>query len=231
MPPNPATISTNWAKIHGIAPDRFDAYRRPGDADELDGLARYVWNMEICREIQTALHILEVCFRNQLHNALTAARGRADWFNDETLLSLDEQSTIIRAKKSLERSRPPRPFTPGRVVAELNFGFWTGLYGSDHEYDIVRPTLAATFPHLVGTARRATVASPLREARLLRNRVSHHEHICFDVSLPSKHGKIIDLIKWMSPEAYELVAIEDQFASVYGATWTAYRPILETLFG
>ncbi|OJU62056.1 MAG: hypothetical protein BGO01_16825 [Armatimonadetes bacterium 55-13] len=229
MPPDPLKISTNWASIRGIAADRFDAFRRPGDADELDALARYVWNMELCRELQTPLHALEVCFRNRLHNALTAAKGRPDWFNDETLLSLDEQSNVIRAKKTLERLR--RPFAPGRVIAELNFGFWTGLYGSDHEINIVRPTLTSTFPHLVGRARRATVASPLREARLLRNRISHHEHICFDVALPSKHAQIITLIQWMSPEIHDVVAISDQFGRVYGATWTAYRPVLETLFG
>jgi len=229
MPGNPLTISSNWANIRGIAPDRFDAYRRPGDADELDGLARYVWNMALCREVQTPLHILEVCFRNRLHNALTASRGRADWFNDERLLSLDEQSAVIRAKKTLERQR--RPFSPGRVVAELNFGFWTGLYGREHENDIVRPTLAATFPHIVGRAVRGTVASPLREARLLRNRVSHHEHICFDVALPTKYADILNLIKWMSSEAPELVALEGRFTHIYGATWTAYRPILETVFG
>lgn len=229
MPGNPLTISSNWANIRGIAPDRFDAFRRANDMDELDGLARYVWNMALCREIQTPLHLLEVCFRNRLHSALTASRGRTDWFNDERLLSLDEQSSVIRAKKTLERLH--RPFDAGRVVAELNFGFWTGLYGKEHENDIVRPTIAMTFPHIVGRAVRATVAGPLREARLLRNRVSHHEHICFDTALPTKYADVISLIKWMSTEASELVALEDRFARVYGSTWAAYRPVLETVFG
>ena len=136
---------------------------------------------------------------------------------------------IIKAKRTLDRAR--RPHDPGRIVAELNFGFWTGLYGREHENAIVRPTLAATFPHLAGRAVRATVSEPLRDARLLRNRVSHHEHICFDAALPAKYFAIIRLIEWMSPQAADAVAIDDEFKKIYGSSWTPYRPILEQLYG
>ena len=62
--------ATNWASLRALAPDRFDAYRRPGDADELDAIARYIWNIEVSKSLHHKLSVLEVTFRNQLNNAL-----------------------------------------------------------------------------------------------------------------------------------------------------------------
>jgi hypothetical protein len=111
-------------------------FRHATDTDELDAIARYLWNMALSRSIQTPLHVLEVTFRNQVHNALTVLRGRPDWYDDYTLMNAEEQKMVAGAKRQL--TRLGRPHAPGRVVAELTFGFWTSLYGRHHDHDIIR---------------------------------------------------------------------------------------------
>ncbi len=222
-------IQANWTAIHGLAPERFDAYLRTGDKDQLDAVARYAWNIAVCQELQSQLHLVEITFRNQLHNALTGLHA-VTWFNNTQLLSPDEQKSVDRAKKQLQQLR--RPYDPGRVVAELNFGFWTQLYGKSHENDIVRPTIHSVFPHYSGTTslKRAAVSGPLREIRLVRNRISHHEHVVFDPNLPKVHSDMVKLLQWMHPQMAELAGIQDGFLSVYGKSWPEFRGIVETLF-
>jgi hypothetical protein len=229
--PNAANISAHWTAIQTLAPDRFDRFRRAHDADELDAVARYLWNMALCRSIQTPLHVLEVTFRNQLHNALRTLRSRSDWYDDSTLMNSREQKMVLGAKSQL--TNLGRPHDPGRVVAELTFGFWTSLYGVHHDLDIIRPTFNSVFQHLPAgvPARRQAATARLRDTRIIRNRVSHHEPIYSMPNLIATHTHICELVAWMSPQMSALIDVDDNFRKLFGAGWTGYRPVLEELFG
>lgn len=221
-------IQTNWTAIRNLAPERFDAYKKPGDQDELDAVARYAWNMDVSKALHPKLHVLEVTFRNQLHNSLTGLYGE-NWYDRPGLLRPSEASKIFSAKSDLSRLR--RPHAPGRIVAALSFGFWTSLFGQDYVTTIGRQTPRLIFPHFPGgRPTRGIAARHLREMRFLRNRISHFEHVAFDPHLPNLHREIGDLIRWMHPQMAELSDVGDNFLSVYGKTWRAYRPVVETLF-
>ena len=187
--------------------------------------------MALCRCIETPLHVLEVPFRNMVHNALAPLRGRPDWYDDNSFMRANEQKMVLAAKRQLTKHR--RPHVPDRVVAELTFGFWTSLYGRHHDHDVVRPTLNSVFQHLpAGTpGRRQTVTTRLKDARTIRNRVSHHEPIYSVPDLIGTHTRICELIAWMSPQMATVVEIDDNFRTLFGNGWTGYRPILEDLFG
>ena len=75
------------------------------------------------------------------------------------------------------------------------------------------------------------IAPLLRDARLLRNRVSHFEHVAFDASLPRFHRLMADLIAWMHPQIAELSDIGDDFLLVYGKTWTDWPAGTVTVAG
>lgn len=224
-----ANILKTWISLEAIAKDRFDAYRRPGDADELDAIARYVWAIEVAKSLQPKLHALEITFRNRVHNALSMLHG-PNWYDLATLMTSDDLSKVAAAKQNLKFLRKPE--NPGRIVAELSFGFWTSLYGKNHEHDVVRPTIHNVFPLYSGPQKlqRSVVASRLRDARFLRNRISHLEHVAFDVKLPSIHAEACEMISWMNTEMGVLSDIGDDFLAVYGKTWKAFRPVVETLF-
>ncbi len=232
MQPNALKITTSWAAIRALAPDRFDRFRRASDTDELDAIARYLWNMALSRSIQTPLHVLEVTFRNRLHNAIVTHRGRSDWYDDTTLIKdHTERKMVASAKKQL--TKLGRPHDPGRVVAELTFGFWTSLYGRHHDQTIIRPTIGTVFqysPPVVPKTRQA-ITPHLKEARDLRNRVSHHEPIYSMPDLGGVHSRLRELVAWMSPEMDTLIDVDDNFRKLFGDGWRVYRPLLEQLFG
>src|SRR5699024_7998637 len=61
---------------------------------------------------------------------------------------------------------------PGKVIAQLTFGFWRYLTSAAHEVTLWRPALHHAFP--TGTAR-PDVDARLGRLHSLRNRVAHHE--------------------------------------------------------
>jgi len=63
---------------------------------------------------------------------------------------------------------------PGKVVAELSFGFWRYLTSSAHEKSLWLQYLHAAYPP--GTSRK-DVDRGLSRLNELRNRVAHHEPI------------------------------------------------------
>ena len=100
---------------------------------------------------------------------------------------------LRKAKEIL--TKEGKPLDAGRVVAELSFGFWTGLTGP--KYDVLwRNHLVKIFPRR--PVQRAHVQTRLNSIRKLRNRVAHHEPI---LSRPLQRdiNQIFDIISWMSP--------------------------------
>jgi len=51
--------------------------------------------------------------------------------------------------------------TPGRVVAELSFGFWIGLVGKQYDHTLWVPHLHRAFPHA-----KAVTTSPSGEKKI-----------------------------------------------------------------
>ena len=54
-----------------LSTERSNAYAKSGDADEVDSVARYLWNLALCSAIQPAIHTLEAT------SAITSSRFRA----------------------------------------------------------------------------------------------------------------------------------------------------------
>ncbi len=98
------------------------------------------------------------------------------------------------------------------MVAELSFGFWTGLTGPKYA-DLWRNQLVKTFSHR--PVQRAEVQTRLNSIRKLRNRVAHHEPI-LSRPLQKDMNQIFDTISWMSPVTARWVrsnsSFEERFA-------------------
>jgi hypothetical protein len=77
----------------------------------------YEYNVRLCETLYGLLHGLEVAIRNAEHHALTTSFGSPTWY-DVAPLSGYWQDKVSKAK-----ARPGVGGTPGKVVAELTFGF------------------------------------------------------------------------------------------------------------
>lgn len=120
-----------------ISSDRFGAYVHATGGDRIRAVALYQWNAAISAAFYETLHYVEVIFRNALHHQLEAVHatiaGRspgAAWFDEPSWVAhhwFHEQAAAARDKAVGTAGHNPARPRPGKVVAELPFGFWRYL--------------------------------------------------------------------------------------------------------
>ena len=141
----------------------------------LRALELYKWNIALSGALFEAIAVVEVVVRNEIDNNLTTWANSlgADWMD---ITPLDEKG---RADIAKARSRNAKNPSHGKVLAELNFGFWRFLVANRYLHTIWIPSMNSAFPHLRGHPgeRRKVVERSIERLWFLRNRIGHHEPI------------------------------------------------------
>lgn len=185
--------------VNTLSADRLSPYIIAADGNLNNAVELYRWNIQISGAFYEALSIAEVSLRNSLDNQLTKLHSGEPgfWFdNSRNLLTGDALSDISLARK--RANRPGRFETPGRVVSELNFGFWKYILAKRYESTLWTPALRHGFPGLE-LKQRSIVFSAVSELHSLRNRIAHHEPI-HQRDLSQDLLTTYRLIDWISPD-------------------------------
>lgn len=198
-----------------LAAERLDAYRQD-QASALVTLARYLWNMAICESLYSTLQMVEIALRNALQRSLESHFQSTQWYDVPAcwqLLTHTQQNQILEARQNLQRQG--KPLNPGRIIAELTFGFWTAFFNKRfaQNRDVIRIT-AQTFRSAPKSQRDLhSLNRRLTGLRELRNRVFHHERIIHWADLDSRQAAMLETIGWLSPELQELATLLDRFST------------------
>ncbi len=227
---------------NALSAERLGAYARPEDTDEVESVARYLWNLALCSALQPALHTLEVTVRNHLFKISRK-------IVDETTLSFDKVPCWLDARPSLLADRERQtveqakttigirgsPMNEGRLVSVLGFGFWVSLCKRPYEQGRTAgprlwPELATRgFPHLPKAKRtRSQIFHALDPLRDLRNRVSHHEAV-WDRKLNRSHQEILETIAWINRDLAATLKAHSPLPTVFGKGVAGFRAQAEAI--
>lgn len=195
--------------------ERLESYGAD-NASPTIALARYLLNLALSESLYSPLQLCEVALRNTLHRHLSVLIAREDWY-DAAAFPLTQwgQTEVTKAKDKILSAK--HAVTPGRVVAELQFGFWTSLFEAHYEQrsGFLPVGIRYLFPRLPKSQHnRKALKKTLEEIRLLRNRVFHHERIVHWTDLDSRHQAILDMIGWISPELLQMATALDRFSGL-----------------
>ncbi|WP_214369799.1 Abi family protein [Pseudonocardia sp. H11422] len=161
-------------------------------------LELYRWNANVSGALWVALGHVEIVLRNAIHDALTTRHQRSKragyWFDDPRR-ELDPRALddITTAKRRAGQVTVPAAL-PGKVVAELSFGFWRYLLARRYS-STLWPAIRHSFPHLPGRDRGRLERQVIR-LHQLRNRIAHHEPLIRE-DLPARVadlGSILDAV-------------------------------------
>lgn len=157
-------------------------------AQDLGGaISLYEQNVAVSEMTFGLLHGLEVAIRNSMHDRLSAYFGTARWYTVAPLSAYSQDK--IRAAV---RDAGGAAASPGKVVAELMFGFWTDLAAQRYHWTLWQPCLSGAFPGV--RLARPVIHRRLEDIRWLRNRVAHHEPVLTSTrSLYAGHQRQISL--------------------------------------
>ena len=136
----------------------------------------YRWNARVAAAFWEVLGHGEVVLRNAIHDALTDRHRRNHspgiWFDDPRG-ELAPQAHVEIAVARRRAGQVAAAALPGKIVAELPFGFWRYLLARRYSATLW-PALRHSFPHL-RRGDRARLERPVIRLHLLRNRIAHHE--------------------------------------------------------
>lgn len=193
-----------------LSVERLSPYRQSAGGDTGRAVQLYEQNTLLAESLYGVLQGLEVLLRNSIHTQLASDYAQLDWWTTVRLET--EQTTMLRkAKETLVKGG--KPLDSGRIVAELSFGFWTGLTGP--RYDALwRSHLVKVFPRR--PLQRTEVQTRLNSIRKLRNRIAHHEPI-LRRALRKNVNQIYDTMAWMSPITARWVRSNSSFDERFAA--------------
>lgn len=203
MPNRPAELVESLNVL--LTPERLGPYMAATSGDTQRALDLYEWNARISAAVFEDLGYLEVVLRNACHNQLQSwsQRENADdpWYLN-SVLTPDSRDDIVKARQ--RATRGDRDELPGRVVAELMFGFWRFLHAKRYEATLWTPCLRLAYPHQQ-PRRRGDVYHRLDHLNTLRNRIAHHEPIhraqiaSTGKDIAGLHNELLELLGWIDP--------------------------------
>jgi len=198
-PAKQATLE-RWLSVERLAP-----YRAACGGDLAAALALYEWNAEVSAALGTTLGHLEVLLRNAMHEALTtwttSRFTEPRWYLDPAgVMSAESLADIAKARS--RATRDGRQETPGRVVAELNLGFWRFLLARRYDRGLWHPCLNRAF----GRQPRRGVHDAVKQLHDARNRMAHHEPM-FNRPIGDLRATTIQVAGWICPVTRDWIDI------------------------
>lgn len=210
----------------GLSVERLSGYVRSAHGDRGLAIRLYERNTRLSESLYGVVQGLEICLRNAIYRVLSSAYG-TDWYEHMSMLSYPLPQKLASARDSIMRQG--KLLTPGRVVAELSFGFWTALVGPKYEKRLWVPHLHRAFPNALrpvdpqalprkkpAMLDRSGIASRLEGVRQLRNRIAHHEPI-LHFQLEFEYRRVLEATGWICPVTAAWVGATSSFPERYAA--------------
>lgn len=202
-----------------LSAERLAPYYILARGDKWVGIQLYERNCQLSEALYGVIQGLEVALRNAIHNLMTNMVGAADWY-DKFAFEDSERDAIDEAKAKIVKKNST--VTPGRVVAELTFGFWVKLFAWPYEKTLWVPCLYRIFPLKM---KRTTLHGRLVDIKTLRNHIAHHERIVrAGRDLPKDCREILEAIGWVSPTIREWVRHTNSFQERWDKKLKKTRP-------
>lgn len=205
---------------------RMRRYLNACKGDKRKAMTLYRYNLRLSQEIFTIISCYEVSLRNAIDRNLSLTLG-PDWLRDAILPGgvFDNPKlagTTRIMKKVYSELRTQGLYSPSKMLSAMEFGVWKYMY-SAIQYRATGRTLLQIFPlkpksSSIVQYNNLYIFNELDTINRLRNRVAHHEPICFmnkmDVISTSYlqfcYSKIKTLFVWMGIPPKDLLYGLDQ---------------------
>ena len=181
--------------------------------DTRKAMALYRANIRLSQELFAVMCLFEVVLRNAIDMNYRATLGN-NW-----LLNAVRPGGFLHARgceKSLESAenvmlKLSGVYNQDKAVAELTFGFWTYQFNSK-QFAASGSTLLNIFSARPFGLNHTAVFKKLSSINRIRNRIAHHEPICFGIPLSistdytnQKYNQILEVLQWLGIDTLSLL--------------------------
>lgn len=219
---------TDFEKI--MSTPRMNRYVTACGGNTKKAMTLYRYNLKLSQELFTLISCFEVSLRNAINQHYTTIHG-ADWLRDATRQGGIFDNNNCRVTAGFIRSALGilgAHYTHAKVVAKMDFGFWRYMFAQP-QYRAGGQNLLGIFPAKPTSTQaiqynQSFIFNELAKVNDLRNRIAHHEPICFQQGQSvidtryarQHHALILQLFQWMSVNEAALLYGLDHISSVCG---------------
>ncbi|HNO92309.1 Abi family protein [bacterium] len=198
---------------------RLSRYQAACGGNSKRAMTLYRKNLQLSQELFTVISCFEIALRNAIDKQLLQTRGN-DWLrNGATAGGIFDNPNCRLTKENIDDAmhKLNHFYTHNKLVAELGFGFWRYMF-APNQFAATGKTLLQIFPAKpTSTAaiqyNHTFVFNQLAQINNMRNRIAHHEPICFVPGQSVKgttyarqhYGLILQLFQWMSIDEGKLL--------------------------
>ncbi|MBP5340520.1 MAG: Abi family protein [Prevotella sp.] len=196
-----------------ISAERMTRYVQACCGDTRKAMTLYRYNVELAQTAFAIISFFEVALRNAINSHLSARFG-TEWLKNSvmpngifTLPILSKTRDIIYfAYNKLQRDNA---YSHTKLLAEMEFGIWKYMF-SPIQYRQTGRDLLRIFPNRPRSSAQAQynpsyIFNELDKINTLRNRIAHHEPICFPAQgeqiytdyIRNEYQKMQVLLEWM----------------------------------
>lgn len=178
-------------------------------------IQKYLLNVELSKSLYFPLQTLETTLRNSIHRILSEKLNNEFWFEDSNFINPKtiHNKDILKAREKIDNYKIQ---SPGRIISELSFGFWSYLFGKYYEQKIWNRYVKLIFPNIPkNMARRRKISEKINTIKNLRNKVFHFDTIIDIRNLFEIHKQILEVIYWLNEDSYMLTIEFDEFEYIY----------------
>lgn len=194
------------------------------DIDTIDDIKkRYNHNVKISQTLYPELCTLEIVLRNAINTALKSKISKT-WLEDEikhnTILKKEDHKLLMSAYEiTVKECKSNKTVTTGKIIANLNFGFWTNLCMKKYSASIwnKKQCFKSVFINYPNKRPEISIISKkLYAIRKLRNRIFHYEQI---FRYPEKtlelYNMIIEILSYLPTDEFKVVENNSNFLNTY----------------
>lgn len=192
---------------------RLNRYLLACNGDTRKAMTLYRYNLRLAQELLTIVNCFEVSLRNAIDNIMVSQFG-SEWLKDSVApqgiftlpLLYKTRRTIADA---LQKLCLQGTYSHSKLLAQMDFGMWKYMY-SPVQYTLTNQSLLHAFPFKQRSTpqlhiNQSYIFNELDKINTLRNRIAHHEPLCFPTGLAvvdttyirREYQKIQTLFAWM----------------------------------
>ncbi|MBR0239821.1 MAG: Abi family protein [Bacteroidales bacterium] len=162
---------------------RLNKYLKACGGDTMSALTLYRHNVKLCQKCYGIINIFEVVLRNAINEHYKTHFADPDWIRNQLkqggMLEFHPQRmAVLKTISDLDKNGR---YTNDRLVSSVTFGFWTYLF-TKKPFHLGGKTILKVFPGKTKGLGQRAIYNKLQVIKDFRNRIAHHEAICFDSS-------------------------------------------------
>lgn len=212
-----------------ISQSRLSTYKNHSNCtNDKEVIINYVLNAKISENFYFLLQNLEVSLRNAIYDSFKLHYPTSDFFFLHEINPKKRNAYSKKEKHSVEcwkmlcgarynLSSKGVVINDAKMIAELNFGFWTTILASkDKKYtNMWRKIFNEVFPNykIIKSVDndKLDIAKVIDNIRQFRNRIFHYEPIFNQTNLNQIHSDIIEILGWINKDLQALTISFDEF--------------------